>query len=65
MTPELYSFLRAKIDRIVAAGGDAEDAMQCARRYLELERGAKAPGRVALESIGSRRGGRTVQVVKT
>ncbi|HEY9868761.1 MAG TPA: hypothetical protein V6D08_06315 [Candidatus Obscuribacterales bacterium] len=65
MTPDIYSFLRAKIERIAAAGGDAEEAMQCARRYLELERGARAPGRAAVESIGSRPGRRPMQVVKT
>lgn len=65
MTPQLHSFLRAKIDHILAAGGDAEEARQCARRYLELERDARAPGRVAVESIGSRPGQGTVQMVKT
>jgi len=52
------SFLKHQIDRITASGGNLDEAMSCARRYLELERRSKLPNRRG----ATPRGGAAVQL---
>lgn len=41
MTPEYYSFLRAQVDRLAAAGGSKEELESLAMSYLAQQRALK------------------------
>jgi hypothetical protein len=38
-----YELLRLRLERIQAQGGDPQEAAECARRFLELERKEHVP----------------------